>query len=117
GVDYLDIDVFHGLPATVTPLELLSFADQLSGPDRVVRAMAATFDVDDSFTWNADLTPTEAALHTGLTVEELCRLNPFVTDAPIKASTHLVTFRGIRSAQIVVLPPDVPEALMLRRIP
>jgi len=118
GVDYLDIDVFHGLPATVTPIELLSLADQLTGPDRVVRAEPAKFEPDDDFfSWPKELTLTQAALHTGLTAEELCRLNPTLTDATIPASTHLTIFRGIHPAQIVVLPPSVPEALMLRRIP
>ena len=117
GIDYIDIDIFHGVPASVTPLELLSLADQLSGPDRVVRAQPAKYEAGQVFSWNESLTLTEAALHTGLTVEELCRLNPTLTDAPIEAYTPITIFRGIQPAEIVVLPPDVPEALMLRRIP
>ncbi|MCV7070122.1 putative baseplate assembly protein [Mycolicibacterium rufum] len=117
GVDYIDIDIFHGVPASVTPLELLSLANQLSGPDRVVRAEPAKYEPGQVFSWDEPLTLTEAALHTGLTVEELCRLNPTLANAPIQAYTPITIFRGIRPAQIVVLSPDVPEALMLRRIP
>ncbi len=116
GVDYVDIDVFHGLPATVTPLELLTVADQLSSPDRVVHTRLAEY-VQDEYPSDQDLTLTQIALRTGLTVEELCRLNPTLTDATIPAFTQLTIFRGIRPAELVVLPPDVPEALMLRRIP
>ncbi|OBC00022.1 putative baseplate assembly protein [Mycobacterium sp. 852013-50091_SCH5140682] len=115
GVDYVDIDVFHGIPATVTPLELISLADQL-GPDRVVHTRHAEFQVEQ-FSAQHDLTLSQIAVRTGLTVEELCQLNPTLTVATVPANTNVTTFRGIRPAEIVVLPPDVPEALMLRRIP
>jgi predicted phage baseplate assembly protein len=115
GVDYIDVDVFHGVPESVTPLELLSLADQL-GPDRVVHTRHAEF-VEESFSAQQVLTLTEIALRTGLTVEELCQLNPNLTAEPVPANTNVTTFSGIRPAEIVVLPPDVPEALMLRRIP
>ena len=115
GVEYIDVDVFHGVPESVTPIELLSLADRL-GPDRVVHTRHAEF-VEETFSAQQDLTLTQIALRTGLTVEELCQLNPNLTAATVPAYTNVTTFRGIRPAEIVVLPPDVPEALMLRRIP
>lgn len=116
GVDYVDVDVFHGLTATITPIELVTLADQLTRPDRMVRAHPAKF-VEDRVDVLGGESLTQFALRVGLTVVELCRLNPELAGTDLANVPSLRVYRGIRPAEIVVLPPGVPEALTLRRIP
>jgi predicted phage baseplate assembly protein len=116
GVDYVDVDVFDGIPASITPVELISVADRLASPRRVVRAAAAAF-VEDRDTVRAGETLTTFALRMGLSVDEVCALNPDLPDITPPERTPLVVRRGIRPAQIAVLPGAVAEALTLRRIP
>ena len=48
---------------------------------------------------------------------ELARLNPGLAGVTLDDGALIVVFRGIRPAQLAVLPPDIPAALTLRRIP
>lgn len=116
GVDYVDVDVFHGIPGSVTPVELLTLVDALNRADRIVHARAARFTVD-RVTLAPNETLSQLALRVGLTVEELCRLNPALTSPDLSGVGSLAVHRGIRPAEIVVLNPAVPETLTLRRIP
>ncbi|WP_051791561.1 putative baseplate assembly protein [Amycolatopsis jejuensis] len=121
GVDYADIDVFDGIRGDVTPIELATMVDRLSGARACVEASGARFEeafdevgyVDD---FGTD-TLTTIALRHGLTVDELVRLNPRLSSTTLKLHQKLAVSRGIRPARLAVLPPDVPEALTLVRIP
>ncbi|MCM6776629.1 putative baseplate assembly protein [Nocardia sp. CDC159] len=114
GVDYVDIEVFQGVPDTVTPLELLNLAAGLTGVEHRVAAGPAEFQ-EVTVAVNDGESLTDFALRVGLTLSELAELNPGLADIEI-GDRALTVFRGIRPARIAVLPGDVPEALTLRRI-
>jgi len=114
GVDYVDVDVFHGIAQTVMPVDLITLA-AMSGPDRVVPAEPAQF-VEERVAALSGETLSGFALRVGLTVAQLCALNPQLGGIGLTKDQELVVRRGIRPAQIAVLPPGVSEALTLRRI-
>jgi hypothetical protein len=62
-------------------------------------------------------TLTAIALRTGVTVTDLVRLNRLPKGITLASGQTVLTFRGIQPAQLAVLPADLTEALMLRRIP
>ncbi|WP_328609100.1 putative baseplate assembly protein [Amycolatopsis sp. NBC_00345] len=121
GVDYADIDVFDGIPGDVTPIDLATIVDGLTEAKACVPASGARFveAVDevgfvDGYGWD---TLSTIALRHGLTLGELVRLNPRLASAELRPHERLTVFRGIRPAQLAVLPDGVPEALTLVRIP
>lgn len=117
GVDYVDVDLFHGLPGDVTPVRLATIVTELTGADPCVPASPARY--EERFATvppGGSATLTAVARSTGRTVDELVRLNPGLR-TPALTESRLTVFRGIRPAQLAVLPADLPEALILRRIP
>ncbi|RJO70856.1 putative baseplate assembly protein [Nocardia panacis] len=116
GVDYVEVEVFHGVPGTTTALELVTLATKLKGAQRRIAAGPAHYDTVSRRLGSGE-TLTEFAQRAGLTLAELAALNPALTVADPGSGTRLTIFRGIRPARLVVLPADVPEALTLRRIP
>ncbi|WP_344664074.1 putative baseplate assembly protein [Catenulispora yoronensis] len=116
GVDYVDLAVFDDVPGDVTPLQLLQLADNLSQAKTFLPAVAAHYEHLEYPTFYSD-TLTSFAQRFGLTLDELAALNPQLTTISPDPETLLTVYRGIRPAQIAVLPADVPEALTLRRIP
>ncbi|MGH3388374.1 MAG: putative baseplate assembly protein, partial [Actinomadura sp.] len=116
GVDYVDVDVFGHVPGDIDAADLVKLADRLTEPDRCVPARPAISTVRryEPGTW---WTLTAVARRFGLTVEELVRLNPGVDTAELDDPTSLVVGRGILPAQLAVLSADLPETLILRRIP
>lgn len=115
GVDYVDVDVFHGVPATVVPIDLVTLSDQLTAPRRVLRAGPAEL-VEHVAEVAAGETLTQFALRLGIGIDDLCRLNPTLVDAEVAEGDALVVRKGIRPARIALLPAGVPEALTLWRI-
>jgi hypothetical protein len=115
GVDYVDVDVFHGIPGTVAPIDLVTLSDQLTTPHRVVRAGPAEV-VEEVAYVAAGETLTHFALRVGIGIDDLCRLNPAMVDADMAEGDALVVRKGIRPARIALLPTGVPEALTLWRI-
>ncbi|HEY3709912.1 MAG TPA: putative baseplate assembly protein [Amycolatopsis sp.] len=121
GVDYADVDVFDGITGDVTPIELATIVDGLTEAKPCVPASGARFDevfdeVDfvNNYGWD---TLSTIALRHGLTLDELVRLNPRLEPGTLRGGDRLTVFRGLRPAQLAVLPDSVPEALTLVRIP
>jgi hypothetical protein len=117
GVDHVHVDIFAGVPGSVTPQGLETLLGALGTPHSVVPARLATFEVT-RFVTERDLPPqtlTEIAAKNGLTVAELLALNPGVVDTqPIPPGTSLVVFRGVRPAELVTLSGVVPDTLILK---
>ncbi|MCK2242414.1 MULTISPECIES: putative baseplate assembly protein [unclassified Crossiella] len=120
GVDHVDVDSFAGVPGSITPLGLQQLATDLARPNPVVPARLAQYTVD-RYTVAPASGPTEtltavAAKH-GISVAELVRLNPDITDArPLDRGRVVVVFRGVRPAQFVLLSPTLPDTLILKEV-
>jgi hypothetical protein len=116
GVDWVDVDVFAGVPASVTPAELEGLAARLTEAHPVVPARLAEF-AEGRYAVSAPdgETLTAVAARNGITVAELLRLNPDLTDAsPLERGRSVVVFRGVRPAQLALLSPTVPDTLILK---
>ncbi|MFE9727833.1 putative baseplate assembly protein [Streptomyces sp. NPDC005794] len=118
GVDHVDVDVFGGVPASLTPDGLPAFADTLAEPRTTVPARLATYDEDTHrVTAPEGETLTSVAARYGIALAELLRLNPDITDTRRLGEGRAVcVFRGIRPAQLVLLSPDVPDTLILTEV-
>ena len=118
GVDYVDVDVFTGIPASVTPEGLIGRAGTLAAPLSAVPARLAEYDeVVHRVTAGHGETLTSVAARHGIPLAELLRLNPDITDTrrPAKGRA-LRVFRGIRPAQLALLSPRVPDTLTLTEV-
>lgn len=124
GVDYIDLDVFAGVPGSISPGDLNAVTGTLT-PNPVVPAALAQYqeqwqEVDSG----ASLTSIANAYH--LSVTELVRLNPWLPNAQLPGTARppveipdrlqLLVRRGIAPAQLAVLSPDVPDSLILKEI-
>ncbi|MEU5977656.1 putative baseplate assembly protein [Streptomyces sp. NPDC047315] len=118
GVDHVDVDVFTGVPASVTPEGLRALADELDGPRPTVPARLATYDEDVHVVADPDgETLTRISVRYGVPLAELLRLNPDVVDTRRLAKGRAVcVFRGVRPAELALLSPHVPESLMLTEV-
>ncbi|MCU1682716.1 MAG: putative baseplate assembly protein [Amycolatopsis sp.] len=119
GVDYVDVDLFHGIQGDVSPIDLATIVEKLTVVDTAVPALPARFQEvtlgpDDLRAFSS---LTDVANRYGLTIAQLVALNPGLTGPLLSSMDGLTVFRGVRPAQLAVLPADVPEALTLRRIP
>jgi hypothetical protein len=118
GVDYVDVDVFTGVPASVTPEELARLEDSLAQPRTAVGARLAAYD-EDVYRVTADdgETLTEVAARYGISLAELLRLNPDITDTRrLEKDRTVFVFRGIRPAQLALLTPRVADTLILTEV-
>ncbi|WP_274913819.1 putative baseplate assembly protein [Streptomyces sp. WZ-12] len=116
GVDYVDVDAFTGVPASVTTDELAALAGALSGPPREsVPARPARFDERiHEVTADGGETLTAVAARYGIPLAELLRLNPDLTDTrPLPKGRALCVFRGVRPAQLALFDPRVADTLIL----
>ncbi|MBB5122023.1 hypothetical protein AF335_08290 [Streptomyces eurocidicus] len=119
GVEYVDVDVFTGVPGSLTPQGLEELPGKLKRPQPVVGARLAAYE-EDRYTVSppgreTTETLTEVAARNGVTVAELLRLNPDITDTrPLRKGRVVLVFRGIRPAQLALLSPDVPDTLILK---
>lgn len=118
GVDYVDVDVFTGIPASVTPEGLIERAAALGAPRSAVPARLAEYDeVVHRVTADEGETLTAVAARHGVSLAELLRLNPDITDTrrPAKGRA-LRVFRGVRPAQLALFSPRVPDTLILTEV-
>jgi hypothetical protein len=115
GVDHVDVDIFGGVPASLTPQGLERLLNTLRTPHSVVPARLATFEVSRYAVEQPEETLTAIAAKNGITVAELLALNPGIVDSqPVPGGTSLVVFRGVRPAQLVTLSAAVPDTLILK---
>jgi predicted phage baseplate assembly protein len=121
GVDHVDVDVFAGIGAPADPLALVRLAASLRGAAQVVDALPARAEpvvhtVGRDPTGAPD-TLTSVALRYGVRAEDLVALNPALRSPFLTLGRRLVVRAGIRPAQLAVMDPDLPETLILRRLP
>ncbi|WP_329450708.1 putative baseplate assembly protein [Streptomyces sp. NBC_01724] len=118
GVDYVDVDVFTGVPASVTPDELAGLADSLARPRTAVGARLAAYDEDvHRVTADDGETLTQVAARYDISLAELLRLNPDITDVRrLEKGRAVFVFRGIRPAQLALLSPHVADTLILTEV-
>ncbi|GGT47798.1 hypothetical protein GCM10010271_60100 [Streptomyces kurssanovii] len=118
GVDHVDVDVFGGVPASVTPDGLAGLAERLGGPAATVPARHAEYDeVVHRVTADDGETLTSVAGRHGIPLAELLRLNPDITDTRrLGKGRRVFVFRGVRPAQLALLTPQVPDTLILTEV-
>ncbi|MFE2725548.1 putative baseplate assembly protein [Kitasatospora sp. NPDC059327] len=115
GVDHVDVDVFDSVRSDVTPIQLAGLAGGLTAAKPCVPSLPAHFEQLDHRVLPGD-TLTRVAQRYGLRLDELAALNPLTVTPDLEPGHLLTVHRGVRPAQLAVLPPEVPEALTLRRI-
>ncbi|MEU4421718.1 putative baseplate assembly protein [Actinoplanes sp. NPDC024001] len=115
GVDWVDVDLFAGVPGSLTPDALDRLGQDLTGARPVVPARPARFE-EARYTVSEPETVAAVAARHGTTVGELQRLNPGLTgpDQELPAGRTLIVFRGVRPAQLVLLSPRIPDTLILK---
>ncbi|MFE3765147.1 putative baseplate assembly protein [Streptomyces sp. NPDC059104] len=121
GVDHLDVDVFAGIGSAADPLALVDLVSGLRGAAATVDALSARAEprvhvVGYDPTGAAD-TLTSVAVRHGLRVEELVALNPGLRSPGLERGRRLVVSVSVRPAQLAVMTPDLPQTLILRRLP
>ncbi|MFC9131220.1 putative baseplate assembly protein [Streptomyces sp. NPDC057099] len=118
GVDYVDVDVFTGVPASATPEELTELLTRPGPPKASVPAHAATYD-EKIHTVRAENgeTLSEICAKYGVPLAELLRLNPDITDTRrLPKGRSVFVFRGIRPAQLALLSPRAADTLILTEV-
>lgn len=118
GVDYVDVDVFTGVPASATPRELAALLTDPGAPRSSVPAHPATYDekihtVRDE---HGETLSSVCACY-GIPLAELLRLNPDITDTRrLVKGRKVYVFRGIRPAQLALLSPRAADTLILTEV-
>ncbi|MGP4047401.1 putative baseplate assembly protein [Streptomyces sp. 2A115] len=118
GVDYVDVDVFTGVPASTTAAELTKLLANPGLPKASVPARQATYD-EKIHTVRAKDGETLSAIcaRYGVPLAELLRLNPDITDTRRLAKGRSVfVFRGIRPAQLALLSAKAADTLILTEV-
>ncbi len=118
GVDYVDVDVLTGVPASATPEELTGILTDPGPPKASVPAHEATYDekIHTVRAANGE-TLSEICAKYGVPLAELLRLNPDITDTRRLARGRSVfVFRGIRPAQLAMLSPRAADTLILTEV-
>ncbi|MEU8985998.1 putative baseplate assembly protein [Streptomyces sp. NPDC048558] len=118
GVDYVDVDVFTGVPASATPEELTEILTEPGPPRASVPAHPATYD-EKVHTVRAENgeTLSEICAKYAVPLAELLRLNPDITDTRRLAKGRSVfVFRGVRPAQLALLSPKAADTLILTEV-
>ncbi|MFD8781059.1 putative baseplate assembly protein [Kitasatospora sp. NPDC059599] len=118
GVDWVEVDAFTGVPGSLTPEGLEHLPERLAQPQPSVPARLARFDEQRYRVRGPEAeTLTEVAARNGISVAELLRLNPSVTDTrPLPPDRVVTVFRGIRPAQLALLSPNLPDTLILKEV-
>ncbi|MFF7311228.1 putative baseplate assembly protein [Streptomyces sp. NPDC008137] len=118
GVDYVDVDVFTGVPASATPEELTDLLTRPGPPRATVPAHPATYD-EKTHTVRAENgeTLSEICARYGVPLAELLRLNPDITDTRrLPRGRSVYVLRGIRPAQLALLSPRAADTLILTEV-
>ncbi|MEV0172042.1 putative baseplate assembly protein [Streptomyces sp. NPDC050803] len=118
GVDYVDVDVFTGVPASATPEELTEILTRPGPPRASVPAHPATYEekVHTVRAANGE-TLSEICARYGVPLAELLRLNPDITDTRrLPKGRSVFVFRGIRPAQFALLSPKAADTLILTEV-
>ncbi len=118
GVDYVDVDVFTGVPASATPEELTGILTDPGPPRASVPAHPATYE-EKVHTVRAEggETLSEISGRYGLPLAELLRLNPDITvTRRLPQGRTVFVFRGIRPAQLALLAPKAADTLILTEV-
>ncbi|MEV4789859.1 putative baseplate assembly protein [Streptomyces tuirus] len=118
GVDYLDVDVFTGVPASATAEELTAQLTRPGPPRASVPAHPAAYD-EKIHTVRADdgETLSEICARHGIPLAGLLRLNPGITDTRrLPKGRSVFVFRGIRPAQLAMLSPRAADTLILTEV-
>src|SRR5262249_10271737 len=109
GVDYVEMDVFGDVAGDTTPVQLVNLVDDLTGVKTCVSSVKAFFDeVTQKVERETADTLTLIAQRHGLSLDELVALNPELVGADLSKVPALTVYRGIRPAQLAVLPDNVP---------
>jgi predicted phage baseplate assembly protein len=118
GVDYMDVDVFTGVPASATPEELTGILTDPGPPKATVPAHPATYDEKTHTVRAANgETLSEICAKYGIALAELLRLNPDITDTRrLPKGRSVFVFRGIRPAQLALLSPKAADTLILTEV-
>ncbi|WP_329569375.1 putative baseplate assembly protein [Streptomyces sp. NBC_01361] len=118
GVDYVDVDVFNGVPASATPEELAELLTDPGAPRSSVPAHEATYDEKIHTVRDADgETLSAVCARYGIPLAELLRLNPDITDTRrLPKGRSVFVFRGIRPAQLALLSPRAADTLILTEV-
>ncbi|MEU9449271.1 putative baseplate assembly protein [Streptomyces sp. NPDC048277] len=118
GVDYVDVDVFTGVPASVTPDELTALLADPGEPRASVPARPASYEEKIHTVRDPDGETLSAVCHRhGIPLARLLRLNPDITDTRRLARGRSVfVFRGIRPAQLALLSAKATDTLILTEV-
>ncbi|MFJ4366867.1 putative baseplate assembly protein [Streptomyces chartreusis] len=118
GVDYVDVDVFTGVPASATPEELTGILTDPGPPRASVPAHPATYDERTHTVRAANgETLSEICARYGVPLAELLRLNPDITDTRrLPKGRSVFVFRGIRPARLAMLSPKAADTLILTEV-
>jgi hypothetical protein len=117
GVDWVDLDVFTGVPAGTTPQQTVELLTR-PGPPSTVPARSAAYDEQfHRVTAPGGETLSQIAAGRGIPLEELLRLNRDITDTRrLPRGRSVCVFRGIRAAQFALLPDETADTLVLTEV-
>ncbi|MDI3385043.1 putative baseplate assembly protein [Streptomyces sp. B-S-A8] len=118
GVDYVDVDVFTGVPASATPAELLQLVRDPGEARAAVPARTAAYDERvHTVREEGGETLSSVCARYGLPLAELVRLNPGITDTRrLEKGRSVFVFRGIRPAQLALFSPQAADTLILSEV-
>ncbi|MCZ0990737.1 LysM domain-containing protein [Streptomyces diastatochromogenes] len=118
GVDYVDVDVFTGVPASATPKQLAALLAGPGTPRASVPAHPASYEERTHTVRDAHgETLTSVCACYGIPLAELLRLNPDITDTRrLDKGRTVFVFRGIRPAQLTMLSARAADTLILTEV-